>query len=215
MNNETDNKPVDLNRRRLAKTGLATPIVLASLVSKNALANPAYRCTISGQLSNNYSPVPNDGTDRSSSASCALGSSVSTLQSGAGWGDVNKDANFNTIFTNVYFKGGKGNLRSIGGGSAATFNDVITINTVNPTYPPHDVELGRAAIAAYVGWVAQGANYPLTLAQIQQMFDYAFRNVNYPFPGPGVTPTKANLDRNEVFAYFTFLSGGAKPTITP
>lgn len=219
MDNETEIKPVDLNRRRLTKTGLATPIVLATLASKNALANPAYRCTISGQLSNNYSPVPTDGTNRDSNASCALGSSVATLRTGSGWGSVNKNALFNTIFTDVYYKGGAGRLRSkpsgaLGGAVAATFNDVMTIDLNNATSPPHDIALGRVAIAAYVGFIAQGANYPLTLAQIQGMFDYAFRTVDYPYPGPSVSPTKANLSRQEVFDYFTFLTGGAQPTIT-
>lgn len=217
MNNETEIKPVDLNRRRLAKTGLATPIVLATLASKNALANPAYRCTISGQLSNNYSPVPTDGTNRSDNASCALGPSVDTLRTGSGWGNVNKDADFSSVFNiNPYYsRNQNGLLRKAGGAQVASLNHVMTIdNWVTNNNAPHDVPLARAAIAAYVGFVALGADYPLTLLQIQQMFDYAFRNVNYPYPGPSTSPTKANLNRQEVFDYFTFLTGGAAPTIT-
>jgi hypothetical protein len=50
-------------RRRIAKGGLAAPVVLASLVSKPVLADfnilgggpPPYNCTISGQLSGNTS----------------------------------------------------------------------------------------------------------------------------------------------------------------
>ncbi len=215
MNNETENKPVDLNRRRLTKTGLATPIVLATLASKNALANPAYRCTISGQLSNNYSPVPTDGTDRSETAPCALGPTVSTLQGGSGWGNVNKDAEFRTIFKDVYWVNNATppKLRRAGGVRAASFNEVMTLVPLANANAPHDVALGRAAIAAYVGLQTSGIAFPLTLVQIQGMFDYAFRNVDYPFPGPSVSPTKANLSRQEVFDYFSFLAGGADPTI--
>lgn len=215
MINETENKPVDLSRRRLAKGGLAAPIVLASLVSKNALANPAYRCTISGQLSNNYSPVPADGTNRNSSVSCDLGSSVENLRAGTGWGNVNKNAKFNTIFKDVYFKKNE-KLRSNSTGSTqATFHEVMTIDVNSSNFPPHDIPLARAAIAAYVGYVAKGVDYPLTLDQIKGMFDYAYRNVEYPFPGPTASSTKARLDRNEVFNYFTFLTGGPLPGITP
>lgn len=212
MNNEIEKKSVDLSRRRLTKSGLAAPIVLATLASKNALASPAYRCTISGQLSGNTS-APHDPN-----ASCDLGPSVSDLRTNSGWGSVNKDAAFSTVFTinQYYSKNSNGLLRKAGGASVASLNDVMTIDQwVTNNNRPHDVPLARVAIAAYVGFIAQGANYPLTLLQIQQMFDYAFRSVDYPYPGPSSTPTKANLNRQEVFDYFTFLTGGAQPTITP
>ena len=47
--------PVDATRRRLTQAGLAAPVVLATLASKNALASAPYNCTISGQLSGNTS----------------------------------------------------------------------------------------------------------------------------------------------------------------
>lgn len=214
MHNETKSKPVDINRRRLAKTGLATPIVLASLVSKNALASPAYKCTISGQLSGNFSPAGHG----SENDSCALGPTVTTLQGGSGWGNVNKDAAFSSVFNiNPYYSRNAANLggllRKAGGAQVASLNHVMTINSVTNNNAPHDVPLARAAIAAYVGFIDKGADYPLTLLQIQQMFDYAFRGVDYPFPGPSITPTKANLSRDEVFDYFTFLTNNVKPTI--
>jgi hypothetical protein len=46
---------VDATRRRLTQAGLAAPVVLATLASKNALAAAPYSCTISGQLSGNAS----------------------------------------------------------------------------------------------------------------------------------------------------------------
>jgi hypothetical protein len=63
METETEKKPVDLTRRRLAKGGLAAPVVLATLASRNALAAVPYQCTISGQMSGNASPNgPADST---------------------------------------------------------------------------------------------------------------------------------------------------------
>lgn len=48
--------PVNETRRRLTQGGLATPVVLATLASTNALAgSTSYHCTISGKLSNNAS----------------------------------------------------------------------------------------------------------------------------------------------------------------
>ncbi len=56
--NESHTSPPAVNetRRQLTKTALATPVVLATLSSRNALAtNVPYKCTISGKLSNNTS----------------------------------------------------------------------------------------------------------------------------------------------------------------
>lgn len=50
----TPNQPDPL-RRKLAKGGLALPVVLATLASKPVLGAPPYNCTISGQLSGNTS----------------------------------------------------------------------------------------------------------------------------------------------------------------
>jgi hypothetical protein len=52
---QTTPPTVNTARRRLAKGGLAAPVVLATLASKNALAAAPYNCTISGQLSGNTS----------------------------------------------------------------------------------------------------------------------------------------------------------------
>jgi hypothetical protein len=207
MNNETENKPIDISRRRLTKSGLAAPIVLATLASKNALAAPAYHCTISGKLSG--------GSTHSTIDSCDLGPTVADLKGGAGWGSVNKTAEFRSVFTDVYWKDSDGNLRNkplsppISGPGvfpvAATFNDVITIDGTDSGNPPHDVELGRLAIAVYVGWVDKGADYPLTLDQIKNMFSSAFNQTSYSYPD-SINP-KTTLTRDQVVSYFKFLTG--------
>lgn len=65
---QTSQPPVNTTRRRLTQGGLAAPVVLASLASKNALATAPYNCTISGKLSGNTS---SHGTEQP----CAIGRS--------------------------------------------------------------------------------------------------------------------------------------------
>lgn len=48
------------SRRRLTGAALAGPVVLGSLSSKQALGAVAYKCTVSGQVSNNFSPKRDD-----------------------------------------------------------------------------------------------------------------------------------------------------------
>ena len=55
----TTQKPGEVSRRRLAQGAAAAPVVLSSLLSKNALGN-TYLCTVSGQVSGNMSPNGND-----------------------------------------------------------------------------------------------------------------------------------------------------------
>lgn len=214
MSHETKNTPVDLSRRRLAKGGLAAPIVLATLASKNALAAP-YHCTISGQLSGNVSPRGDAGE------SCDLGPSVSELTdvNSTAWGTVNKTALFKDIFngshSDVYYVGSGGRLRSkttASGAHAASLFEVMTITLTNSSNPPPDLVLGRAAIAAYVGWALAAPNYPLSDQDIKTMFDHAIQPVDYPYPSSLGT---VNLSRDEVVQYFSFLSGGPAPIFVP
>jgi len=57
----------DVFRRRLAKGGLAVPVVLATLASKPVLGAAAYNCTISGKLSG--------GSTHGQEQPCAIGHS--------------------------------------------------------------------------------------------------------------------------------------------
>jgi hypothetical protein len=202
MNNETENKPVDLNRRRLAKTGLATPIVLATLASKNALANPAYRCTISGQLSNNFSPAGHG----SETDTCSFSTTPTSLApQNSNWGSANKNRNFKGFFSlsnsNVYGKLNNSLVaRSTLGASDATLNDVIT-KTPSTTSPPANPELGQWCIAALVSRNIYGTDYPLTNQQIKEMFDATINGGNY------IYKTNVYLNASDVINYLKFLSG--------
>lgn len=54
-NDQNARPQVDEKRRRLAKGGLAAPIVLGTLLSRPVLGAAPYNCTISGQISGNVS----------------------------------------------------------------------------------------------------------------------------------------------------------------
>ena len=57
-----ENRPqINAQRRRLAKAGLATPVVIGTLLSRPVLAEAPHHCTISGQISGNASPRFGDG----------------------------------------------------------------------------------------------------------------------------------------------------------
>nr|WP_145552576.1 hypothetical protein [Variovorax boronicumulans] len=67
----------DVSRRRLAKGAAVAPVVLSSLLSKNALGN-TYLCTVSGQVSGNMSP---NGNDQPSCAGTPLATYVQKYES--------------------------------------------------------------------------------------------------------------------------------------
>jgi len=70
--------PIDTNRRRLTKAGLAVPAVLGTLASRQVLGADAYNCTPSGQISGNMS--------RPGAAECSVqGLSEAQWASGQSW----------------------------------------------------------------------------------------------------------------------------------
>ena len=209
MSADIEKKPVDLGRRRLTQGGLAGSVLLASFISKNALAAP-YQCTMSGLLSNNLSPK-----GPLTSQSCDLGPGADDLVGeGANWWGVGKDLPFSDVFDDVYHKvtTGEGDLATTVlvaaslGGTKATLGDVISLGGGSP--PPPNLELGRAAIAAYVGWSKEGANYPLTDLQIRRMFNDTVLGGEHHF---STSLGTVKLNAAEVLAYFNYLTGGPNP----
>lgn len=204
MNNESESKPVDLNRRRLAKTGLATPIVLATLASKNALANPAYRCTISGQLSNNFSPAGHG----SKTDDCLFSLTPDTLKgTSSNWSSLNKAAIFNSYFGKNHFYvlniGGVDKLVTASGNPAATLDQVINLapdfTGISAT---ERLALGRWCIVGIVNAFTHGLSYPLNEATIKKMYKDASNNgTNY------LHGTDIYMNRVELVSYFRFLGG--------
>lgn len=173
MHNKTTNEPIDLSRRRLAKTGLAAPIVLATLASKNALAAP-YSCTVSGKLSG--------GSTHTAAPSCKLGQSAATLAGGL----TNDTTTFLSAFglDLYYYKGGttpKIGNSTVPGSSPATLYQILTVSSEPNilTRKPTDLPFAKMAVMLYLNAPVSGDIYPLTKAQVVAMFTAAIQGNNY------------------------------------
>ncbi len=209
MKNETETKPVDLNRRRLTKSGLAAPVVLASLASKNALASVPYRCTISGKLSGGSTHSTTEGT-------CDFGKSPTE------WSDTNKNqwaANLMTgnnikLFSDIFSYTGfyklkkkalptdpdewvAANLKAVAGKTG------ITDSLGNPFSDTALLDFAADAVATIANYWGIAPDFPLTNVQIVAMFNTTYGNSStYPY-----SPT-VDMDRAAVQAYFKFLYNG-------
>jgi hypothetical protein len=200
MNTETENKPVDLNRRRLAKTGLAAPIVLATLASKNALADPTYRCTISGQLSNNFSPTGHG----SSTDPCLFNLTPTSLKTSDTWGSLEKTTVFNTYFGRNVFYVRNDKLVTGSSNPPATLEQVIKLepNFTGNNNSLERLALGRWCIVGIINAFNHGLSYPLNEATIKDMYFKA-----HPNGGNYKHGTDIFMNRVELVSYFRFLGG--------
>ena len=165
--------PANPMRRRLAKGGLAAPVVLASLASKNALAGAPYKCTVSGKMSGNYSP---GATGHNSSVVCSsLGNSCAT------WAGACK--NDPKTFVNCGFpdnyngkiSGSKCYLgdkqQTSGWQKPATCYHVLSHSgTVGSPLNPL---LAKQALCAYLNAGLLGAEYPVTGAECVTIYKTA------------------------------------------
>lgn len=176
MTNETEKPAVDLRRRRLTKGGLAAPIVLATLASKNALAVP-YQCTLSGKLSNNISPHGPKTTE-----TCQLGNGASYWVSA-----VNDTTTFTSVgfFDDYYFKptkiGNKYASTQRSGFTPATLKQILTVSTIPNTtsYHPKDLPFAKMAVVLWLNAPVSGDVYPLVKQQVVDMFNKAIQNQDY------------------------------------
>ena len=184
---------VNEQRRRLAKGGLAAPIVVGTLLSRPVLGAAPHNCTISGQLSGNVST-------HQQGVCSTLGVPPAT------WVDkesnlIRKNAQFAAVgFTDTYWaKNGSNKL--IPPGEApdvkATLQQVLA-NDVQPSNPPANIDLGRAAVASYFNAIEFAPDFPLTGAQVVAMFNATIGGGTY-------DPTGVNWNAGQVLAYFQSL----------
>lgn len=200
--------PTNPGRRRLAKGGLAVPVVLASLTSNNAFAALPYRCFVSGKLSGNMSPFgPNA---RSVDQSCSLPQSRGQVQSNLA-GDMRT---FGSVFggVNVYVNGTGGSSgltlspgSSAGANAPATLLQVLTLSNAGDS-PVQDLETLRQGVVVY----ENARNFPppndLVPLTTQQVVEF----VQAVKSGSGVVVTTSigakNFSNAEVKAYLSELS---------
>lgn len=193
-----ENRPqINQQRRRLAKVGLAAPVVMGTLLSRPVLGAAPHHCTISGQMSGNASPRLGDTV-----ACNTLGVSPVT------WKDKtptigNKGVLFTAVgFVDTYWKRTSNNRiikPSSATGTVATFQEVLANDVAtNATLIPVNLPLGRVAVATYLNAQEYAPNFPLTTAQVVAMFNAVI--------GGGVyDPTGVNWTAAQVKSYFESL----------
>jgi hypothetical protein len=224
--------PVSMSRRRFARAGAAAPVVLGSLVSKPVLAGEVeriYHCTISGQLSGNLSAHPNQidcktlgrspgywknhlswpggviaGTLPNNSCSFSGGTQGTAFNGyssgGAVLGDAFRRKSANSLCM-VYDVSEGAVYTGIDASKKATMLQVL--NTGGGLNETSLKALGRATVAALLNAHAFGESYPLTTAQVIQMFNAVYKG--------GVYMANGNVpwDANKVKTFFESTYGNA------
>jgi hypothetical protein len=172
-----------ISRRRLAKAGLASPVVLGSLMSKPVLgADPLYHCTPSGQQSGNLS--------RTTIGSCKIGISPAAWAIDSAWPspvtkgtDPASNGNSGCSFNGQTVRGTAFDGFS---GLAATFGlsadgcTVVTsgystsatmLQVLKATATTAPFGLGRETIAAILNALRYGSGFPVTVSRVIEMFN--------------------------------------------
>ncbi|MHB0975303.1 MAG: hypothetical protein ACYC0P_13785 [Thiobacillus sp.] len=194
---QPDQPPADPARRRLTQAGLAAPVVLATLASRNALAATPYNCTVSGKLSGNTSShgQPVSCSSLGVSPGCWKSQHVcgsAPLYSNNRWpSPYTPTTPFTTAFTS-YPSGFNSKtllqgLQAQGGGNIA---------------------FARAAIASLLNSLAFAPDYPLTPSQVQALFNATCNGgtITLSTVFPGITGTTA-WGMDDVKNYFESLYG--------
>jgi len=226
MINETPREPVNINRRRLAKGGLAAPIVLATLASKHALADPLYACTVSGKLSNNTSPHgPNPGGVTSTCDTGNTAAEWGAISSGTQWPSQLQDINgnvksFNEVFgVNLFFS--DTNTPK----TPARLDQVCKrTNLYKSNKNPWTVDRPRlifaaeaAALLANFYQSAHPQNFPVDGSNSPEMIKAMFVAANSSdsvFYTYTKNTSNAKLLRDELIAYFQCLNGSGSCDFT-
>lgn len=214
--------PVDASRRRFAKAGAATPVVLGSLLSKPALATQPYNCTISGQMSGNTSTRPG-------AVNCkAIGKSPGYWKNATTWPAGTLKGNSPTA--SCSFSGNKGTvfggftsggqtlidafrfkaeasacntygLRDSAFGSCTSKSTLLQVlNAPGGLNDTMIYALGRSTVATILNALNIGPDYPITVAQAIKMF-----NAVAPLGGKYQVNTTVFWDADQVMAYFQSL----------
>lgn len=154
----TEVEVVNTSRRRLTSAALAGPVILGTLVSKQALGGVPYHCTISGQISGTSSVRPQEAVVCSS-----LGRSPGFWKNH--WTCWGIDGTVNGVTVRGPFR---------------PFNAIFTDSSI--TARMGDIleeckackdQLARAAIASYLNAKHFSNSYPLTTTQVISLYNNA------------------------------------------
>lgn len=220
-----DSRPkINEQRRRLAKGGLAAPVVLGTLLSRPVLGAAPHNCTISGQLSGNVSthgtPVDCKTLGRSpgywkqpqkasewpaplvyatvADGQCATSSVIGTRFNGFSMTGTAALANAFKCSSGVVLDPNDANFGATNTKKATMVQVLSTGGGLNDTAIK---ALGRATVASLLNSVKFAPDYPLTPAQVIAMFNAVYQGGKYQ-----VNPT-TQWDRDQVKNYFESLYG--------
>lgn len=209
MNDKNSGHHPNELRRRLAKGGMAAPVVLATLASKPVLGteNIPYHCTISGKLSGNTSSHHDTTNCQTLGFSPGYWKNHSSWPAPMVWGApadgscvgnfVNANMLFMTFFADV-FRCSSGVVGSSGTKSATLLQVLNTGGGMNDTAI---FALGRAAVASRLNALQFPGTYPLTPQKVTDMFNAVCNGGTYQ-----VNATTA-WNASQVKTYFESLYG--------
>lgn len=173
--------PVNATRRKLTTAALAGPVVLGTLASKQALGAVPYKCTVSGQVSNNYSPTGHrDGncSNLGLSPGCWKQSSGNNKAKWPASGPA-RNALFSTVFgVNFY---GATLIQVL---CAQNYGGTNSQNVANPI--PNgapNAGLARAGVASllnayYKGAISSHSTYGVTVDEVKNLVKSALNGTD-------------------------------------
>jgi len=210
-------------RRKLTRAGLATPVVLGTLVSKPVLGQAPYNCTISGQVSGNVSSPGNaDCSVLGRSPSDWLLTTTWPANSGLVRGDLpNDQCNYTghlvqgTLFSSTFAEAfrisetGQGNDQACSvfaydqpGYDVATGGSATMLQVLNSASDVFDGKhLGRAIVASLLNAYEFTGTYPLTPTLVVNIFNQVRAQ------GYFVVNSSVPWDRRRVIEYLESLWG--------
>ncbi len=174
--NESEIKQPDALRRQLVKGGLATPVVLATLASKQVLGAAPYNCTISGKMSGNAS-------GHGQAQACGIGRSP-------GYWKYPNAPQFHTWPAsswapgNPFYGSASGGAALLDAFHGKTLLQVLCTSGGNNGSPY--AALARAVIATVLNSVKFAPNYAISGSEAIQMYNSIYSTSTYQ-PKPGVS----------------------------
>ncbi|HNQ05158.1 MAG TPA: hypothetical protein PKH69_11175 [Thiobacillaceae bacterium] len=213
---------VNEGRRKLTQAGLAAPVVIGTLASRRVLAQDAWNCTISGQVSGNISrpgKVTCSTLGRSPGHYAGLPPSAWPSKSDF-VNNANNPRNFantpnsqNPKFANAFERyntsnGNTGNPTVLdvlqGDWDPSSINRTLRVRQNLGFDASRGIELGQEAIAAYMN-AADATNgypkFPIDRTQVVDMFNAVIHS------GGRYDPTGVNWGIGDVITYFKSLHG--------
>ena len=187
----------DPARRKLTQAGLAAPVVLATLASKNALAATPYNCTVSGQLSGNTSSHGQPVSCTSLGVSPGCWKSPHVCGTASSYSDTRWPSPYKptTPFTTAFSSYPTG------------FNTKTMLDALR-TGGGGNIAFARAAIASLLNSLRFAPDYPLSPQQVKALFNATCNGGTIALSTvfPGITGTTA-WGMDDVMRYFESLYG--------